>query len=158
MASGSEQFLGQQLSKQAQALGELVMKMQEVIINTGNAVSKFTVASDEVQVSKIYEPVKRINDTTNKIDMVVFVSGVINVKVTGKGVNASQYLSLYKNGVLFLKHTTPFTSSEGYKEVVFNVTVEEGDNLLLQTNDLIEISKVEFCYTELPKPGGVING
>lgn len=73
--SGSEQFLGQQLSKQATALGLLVDKMGQVV---DSVVPKYTVESENLKYTLTTD-----SASSRKIILNSYIDGTIKIKAKG---------------------------------------------------------------------------
>lgn len=141
MSNGSMQFLGRQLSEQAQALALLVEKMQEVINSVDNVVPKFAIASDNIKYSK------EINVTNSSQYQLLLsqISGVLRVK------NNSEYsvsITIIKNGVT----TIDTIAKNGYGDL----QVIEGDEIKIVTNGYPRLVKVDICYDLADKPDIII--
>lgn len=147
--SGSEQFLGQQLTRQAQALETLVVKMGEMIQGIDASIPKFSITSQNIQVEKIYG-VKLLGKNT-PIKIKVFVSGEIKLtlKVYGS-VGGTTTFTIKKNGV-----TEKTNSITNYATVNIekNIVVAEGDEIEFSSDgNYAYIEQFQIRYDLINKP------
>lgn len=156
---GSEQFLGQQLTKQANALQTLVEKMSEMIAKQDEIIPKFAEASEELKNEAVLN-ITNSGTTTNDIlikSLGAFLNGQIRLKLYWKpSVGSGNYkVAVNKNGIEVASHE--FTNEDtNLKESIFDITVVEGDSIEIYRRALMNgngtFNKLQVFYTLIDKP------
>lgn len=149
--SGSEQFLGQQLTKQANALQELVLKMQQMVIAQESSIPKYSIASSQDNIA-ILVP-SGVQMATERIKtMSIFFTGSLRLEGRFKNTGSSyENISITQNG------TVVSTISLEPKAVniskTIDITVKEGDILKYTSNNYIYTeSDFKIGYKFINKP------
>lgn len=157
--SGSEQFLGRQLTKQALALESLVEKMTLMIQKQDQSIPKFSIASDVMQHQKAYNHKIYGPNNIAPFKITPYVNGQLRLKINAKCDQAGiATLQVLTNGVV----SGSITLSTVATDHIFDVGIMEGDTITFilnsggYSNVYMYLTSIKVCYDLSEKPNVVI--
>lgn len=148
--SGSEQFLGRQLTKQAESLALLVEKMGEMIIKQEASIPKFYKSN----VDSVQHTIPRDIPINKALPFLIFGTGTVAFKINVTNTNSPNgNVVIYKNGAATVTSVT-IPASTTMDLIIENYNVMENDLLLVQGSSgaYITLNDVKLCYDLLNKP------
>lgn len=146
----SEQFLGRQLSQQAIKLGELVEKMQQMIIAQELSIPKYIKSSDELKKTITF------GTTTNGRKLLTaglplemfntYISGVIKIEISIWNASSVTTFNIFKNGNVYIQNLSAAGTTSS--KIILELSVKDGDIIQMGGSSALYVESIKVYYSD----------
>ncbi len=144
MSNGSMQFLGRQLSEQAEKLGNLVILMSEMIEGIDASIPKYAEPSDVIQKVLVGE-----EKAATYAKFTSFINGTIRIKgefFYDSSTNGNIGFKVVVNGTA----VSTMALYQSWETKTVDIIIKEGDEVGFGAQ--MKLRNVNICYNKIRKP------